>query len=470
MGNVSKINDGNTIHDIIAKTGRGLIRATMESTSTSTAFVASADGVTELYNGLTIVLKNTVVASASGCTLKLNTLDAKRIWLSQSNSYCTTHFAKNQTYIFIYDATNARWELQQGRDTDANTWRGIKVNGTAILGTSPLSGPINFVAGTNVTLTSTALDDQYDVNISASDNTKVSKSGDTMTGNLTVNAEVKPQNDLHFQDCGSTTQETDWPNNAVEPGITWKENGYGDKFEIRPHFKGFDDANFLGINAATGAAGTDPDVTNIAKLSPSGDLTLYPDVDEGSYGHKNYIVRLGESTFGSYKEAALQISSPSAENNIGFFAATSGPFGAMLDFGAYDASRDQFNTVTMETNNGTPSVIVSSREAWIKALGLGGSSFTFNNWHNIFLYRKDTSYVYIYVPGFYAKGKTDNTEYTASGTITCSSIILGSGTTGGNLTASKVVARSWGSEFYFTFTSSFGSSAGAAVFNGTVTI
>lgn len=122
MSNVSHfVTSDNTTLDIVAKTGRGLIRATMESTSTSTAFVASADGVTELYDGLTIVLKNTVVASASGCTLKLNTLDAKGIWLSQSNSACTTHFELNTTYIFIYDATNTRWELQQGRDTNSNT-------------------------------------------------------------------------------------------------------------------------------------------------------------------------------------------------------------------------------------------------------------------------------------------------------------------------------------------------------------
>ena len=313
-----------------------------------------------------------------------------------------------------------------------------------------------------------------------------SYSGETFIENIFTEREADPKvsyvkinacdenieisDDLKFSDCDSTSQESNWPNNAVEPGITWKENGYGDKFEIRPHFKGFDDDNFLGINASTGAAGTDPDVTNIAKLSPSGDLTLYPDVDEGGTGHKNYIIRLGESTFGSFKEGALQISSPSAENNIGFFGASSGSFGAVLDFGVYDASRSHFNSVNMETNNGTSSITLSDSAAWIKALGLGGSSFTFNNWHNIFIYRKDTNYVYIYVPGFYAKGKTDNTEYTTSGTVTCSSIILGSGTTGGNLTSSKVVARSWGSEFYFTFTSSFGSTAGAAVFSGTVTI
>ena len=105
----------------------GVVRATMESTSTATAFVLTAPDITSLYDGLTIVAKNTVIASASGCTISLNGLDAKGIWLSQSNSACTTHWAKNVTYIFIYDATNERWELQQGRDTDANDIQTIRM-------------------------------------------------------------------------------------------------------------------------------------------------------------------------------------------------------------------------------------------------------------------------------------------------------------------------------------------------------
>lgn len=113
----------NTTYDLVSKTGRGLVRATMDSsTSTATAFVVSATGITELYDGLTIVVKNTKVASDTNCTLKLNNTDAKRIWLSQANSYCTTHWGLNQTFIFVYDATNERWELQQGRDTDSNTF------------------------------------------------------------------------------------------------------------------------------------------------------------------------------------------------------------------------------------------------------------------------------------------------------------------------------------------------------------
>ena len=67
MANLDQIQlPDNTTYDIISKTGRGLVRATMNDTiSTSTAFVVEASGITSLYDGLTIVVKNTKVASAS---------------------------------------------------------------------------------------------------------------------------------------------------------------------------------------------------------------------------------------------------------------------------------------------------------------------------------------------------------------------------------------------------------------------
>jgi hypothetical protein len=105
----------------LAKKSGGIYRAIMDnSNSTATAFVLTCDDISSLYDGIMITCKNTKVASATNCTINLNGLGAKRIWLSQSNSYCTTHWALNQTYLFIYDAANERWELQQGRDTDGN--------------------------------------------------------------------------------------------------------------------------------------------------------------------------------------------------------------------------------------------------------------------------------------------------------------------------------------------------------------
>ena len=89
-----------------------------DSTSTTSAFVVTISGITALTDGLTICVKNTVGTSVSGCTLNLNGLGAKTIWLSLDNAACTTEWKNNSIYIFVYDATNQRWIMNMGRDTD----------------------------------------------------------------------------------------------------------------------------------------------------------------------------------------------------------------------------------------------------------------------------------------------------------------------------------------------------------------
>ena len=89
-----------------------------DSTSTTSAFVVNVTGITALTDGLTICVKNTVGVSASGCTLNLNGLGAKTIWLSLDNAACTNEWKSNSIYIFVYDATNQRWIMNMGRDTD----------------------------------------------------------------------------------------------------------------------------------------------------------------------------------------------------------------------------------------------------------------------------------------------------------------------------------------------------------------
>ena len=118
---IDGVTAGGETYDIVSKISRGLVRATMESTSTNKAFVITAPGITELYDGCTVIVKNTVIASTKNCTFNLNNLGAKRIWLSQDNVYCTTHWGLNQDQIFVYDATNTRWEFWQGRDANTDT-------------------------------------------------------------------------------------------------------------------------------------------------------------------------------------------------------------------------------------------------------------------------------------------------------------------------------------------------------------
>ena len=87
----------------------GILFGAVDGTSKSTVFTATVpglEGVTEYYDGLTVVLKNGVVTSASGFTLNLNGLGAKPVYSSMSAaSRETTIFNVAYTMMFIYDST-----------------------------------------------------------------------------------------------------------------------------------------------------------------------------------------------------------------------------------------------------------------------------------------------------------------------------------------------------------------------------
>jgi len=123
MADISKITlpTGST-YDLISKKTRGLYRGVFDSTSTSTAYTATVDGITEYYDGLTLSLLNPVVASAAGCTLNINNLGAKIIWASQQHAAVTTGIVKNAEYLFTFDGVNDRWIKQEGtQTTNTNT-------------------------------------------------------------------------------------------------------------------------------------------------------------------------------------------------------------------------------------------------------------------------------------------------------------------------------------------------------------
>ena len=401
-------------------TGAGIIRGVMDNTtSTSTAFVVSAPGLKALYDGATIICKNTKVASASGCTLNVNGLGAKTLWATFQNAQVTTGFALNKTYLFVFDYTNDRWDMYEGRDNNDNdtytinnyyshptaggngikqyslfarlkdgtyssffttaggtgtktfdtttefdltkvfhanigsdiasgskmtsngVWRESCINidmrynfngVTTSASTSSLqadlpvylvvtetsSGYFKLVSPyitqdptsvsadylyvligymrnsynmdlhvhTNVyILTAYVIDDNPPVyeyrpyvnfkikraesNISTLTtrvNNKLDSANPTGTGDITLTGGAYLENNIHFDHCTTPASPSAYPVTMPEPGIMWKEEGYGDKFEIKPRFYGADDQNMLLFNAANGAAGTDPDVETIAKL------------------------------------------------------------------------------------------------------------------------------------------------------------------------------------------------------------
>jgi len=104
-----------------------------DSTSTSTAFTATVPGITELKDGVTMLLYNGVVTSASGFTINVNGLGAKPSYnnMTLGNPVTptnptrdTTIFNINYAFLFVYSETlvsGGCWIGYRGYDANTNT-------------------------------------------------------------------------------------------------------------------------------------------------------------------------------------------------------------------------------------------------------------------------------------------------------------------------------------------------------------
>ena len=105
----------------------GIPFGTVDDTSTSTAFTVTVPGIYKLEDGVTCMVKNGVVTSASGFTIDVNGLGAKPVYSSlAAASRETTIFNKNYTLIFVYDSTRVDdgcWVCYRATDTVAATVR-----------------------------------------------------------------------------------------------------------------------------------------------------------------------------------------------------------------------------------------------------------------------------------------------------------------------------------------------------------
>lgn len=105
----------------------------VDNTSTSTAFTATIQGITSYYDGLTVMLKNGVVTSASGFTININNLGAKASYNNMTTgnpvtptapTRDTTIFNINYTMLFVYSSTiveGGAWICYRGYDANTNT-------------------------------------------------------------------------------------------------------------------------------------------------------------------------------------------------------------------------------------------------------------------------------------------------------------------------------------------------------------
>ena len=111
----------------------GILFGHVDSTSTSTKYTATIPGVTEYYDGLTILLRNGVVTSASGFTLNINNLGAKGSYSNMATGNPTTPTAPtrdttifniNYTMLFVYSTDlvdGGAWICYRGYDANTNT-------------------------------------------------------------------------------------------------------------------------------------------------------------------------------------------------------------------------------------------------------------------------------------------------------------------------------------------------------------
>lgn len=96
----------------------------VDESSTSTAYTATIDGITELRNGVCMYLRNGDVTSASGYTININNLGAKPVYQSMSGAVTTTVFTATFTGFFVYNEDRIEggcWDLYYGYYTNTNT-------------------------------------------------------------------------------------------------------------------------------------------------------------------------------------------------------------------------------------------------------------------------------------------------------------------------------------------------------------
>jgi len=124
MSTISQIEVGGSSYDIVG----GIFYGEVDNTSTSTAYTATIEGISSLYDGLTIMLRNGIITSASGFTIDINDLGAKPVYNSMASGGTpareTTIFNASYIMLFIYSSTlvdGGCWICYRGYDSNSNT-------------------------------------------------------------------------------------------------------------------------------------------------------------------------------------------------------------------------------------------------------------------------------------------------------------------------------------------------------------
>lgn len=105
--------------------GGGIPFGRVDSTSTATAFTATVPGITELVDGVAMMLQNGVVTSTTNFTINVNGLGAKPVYTNlAAATRDTTIFNAAYTMLFVYDedrVSGGCWICYRGYDANTNT-------------------------------------------------------------------------------------------------------------------------------------------------------------------------------------------------------------------------------------------------------------------------------------------------------------------------------------------------------------
>lgn len=129
-------------YDIKSKVTAAIPYGECDSTSTATEFTATVDGITALYDGVCVMLKNGVVTSAANFTININNLGAKPCYnnMATGNDITptdpvrdTTIFNQNYTMLLVYSTeivSGGGWICYRGYDGGGSG--GVSITNTTV--------------------------------------------------------------------------------------------------------------------------------------------------------------------------------------------------------------------------------------------------------------------------------------------------------------------------------------------------
>lgn len=222
MGTIAKVTAGGATH-LIASSAYGTC-STAAATVAKVATIQDSQAFT-LIAGTTVHIYFTYSNTAASPTLNVNSTGALPIYkygTTVPGNTAATSWAAGAIVSFTYNTTARSagcWTMNDhidDTDSNTNTWRGVSVNGTALLGTGTNTGSVNFKSGTNTTVSGSG----NDITINATDtDTKV-----TSVGNHYAPAEDTTA--VLSADASSSTAAT-WNSTSLVTGVNIKRDAKG---------------------------------------------------------------------------------------------------------------------------------------------------------------------------------------------------------------------------------------------------